>query len=130
MIRPTRRILIVDDDLDSLVNLSDILSDAGYETETANSGAAALELIDRVCPEHNCQFDLCLFDFKMPEMDGAMLLEEIRARDSVLKAIMITAYASDSGVQRAIAAGTWEVLRKPVDIRNLLGLIREAIDAD
>ena len=63
----------------------------------------------------------------MPRMDGAELYKKISAQNPGLRAIMITAYAGDDGVRRAEAAGTWRVLRKPVDIENLLGLIDEAV---
>ena len=128
MIKKPCRILIVDDDADTLANLADILSDAGYEIVTACDGKIALEEV-RICDSASKagQFDLCLLDFKMPGMDGVELLEKIHAEHPKLRAIMITAYAGVDGVQRALAAGTWKVLRKPVDIDSLLELIDEAI---
>lgn len=121
------RILIVDDDQDILANLSDILIDLGYKVDTAPDGKAAIDKVKELCPnEESCQYDLCLLDFKMPGMDGVELYEEILERNPRLRAIMITAYAGDDGIQRAVEAGTWKVLRKPVDIRELLGMISEA----
>ena len=129
MSRKNQRILIVDDDRDNLANLSDILSDVGYDTDTAPCAEDAMELVNERCPggEDNCRYDLCLLDFKMPGMDGVELYGKILARNPNLRAIMITAYAGDDGMQRAEAAGTWQVLRKPVDIKTLLEMIREAI---
>ena len=121
------RILIVDDDQDLLTNLSDILADVGYETETAIDGQIALEKVAALCPQDNCQFDLCLHDFKMPGMDGVELLEKIQSSNPKLRAIMITAYAGDDGTKRALAAGTWKVSQKPVDIKSLLRMIEEAL---
>ena len=63
----------------------------------------------------------------MPGMDGVELLQKIHAELPKIRAIMITAYAGNDGVQRALAAGTYKVLRKPVDIHSLLELIDEAI---
>ena len=121
-----RRILIVDDDADIVANLSDILTDIGYETETACDGPTALEKFDE-CASAGQTFDLCLLDFKMPGMDGAELLARIQVKKPHLKAIMITAYAGEDGVQRAEAAGSWKVLKKPVDMSVLLGLVNEAV---
>lgn len=122
------RILIVDDDQDILANLSDILSDLGYETDTATCGEDAIGKVERVCPnESECQYDLCLLDFKMPGIDGVELYQKILEFNPQLRAIMISAYAGDDGVQRAIEAGTWKVLRKPVDIEQLLGVIKDAV---
>jgi DNA-binding NtrC family response regulator len=42
-------------------------------------------------------------------------------------AIMVTAYAESDGVDRALRAGTWRVLRKPIDFEKLLGFIEEAV---
>ena len=121
------RILIVDDDEDNRANLADILSDIGFETETASCGDDALEIVYQNRPNGGSGFDLCLLDFKMPGMDGVELFQKIRTVIPKLPAIIITAYAGDDGVQRAQDAGTWKVLRKPVDIQALLGMIDEAV---
>lgn len=123
------RILIVDDDEDILANLSDILRDLGYETDTAVCGEDAIGKVEQFCPNQTeCKYDLCLLDFKMPGIDGVELYEKILEFNPNLRAIMITAYAGDDGVQRAVDAGTWNVLRKPVDIKQLLGMIKDAMD--
>lgn len=122
------RILIVDDDPDIRANISDILIELGYYTETAADADVAMKKISHVDPADNCcRFDLCLLDYKMPGMDGAELFEKINQMYPELRAIMITAYAGDEGVQRALDAGTWKVLRKPVDMPSLIGLIEEAV---
>lgn len=122
----TGHILIVDDDADICANISDILVEMGYQTETACDADVALKKMAGGDPESCCGYDLCLLDFKMPGMDGAELFERIHKECPTVPAIMITAYAGDNGVQKAIDAGTWKVLRKPVDIESLLGLIAEA----
>lgn len=122
------RILIVDDDRDILANLSDILADEGYETETAPSGEDAIELVSRACAEAGrSAYDLCLLDFNMPGMDGVELFQRIQVFNPNLRAIMITAYAGENGLERARLAGTWQVLKKPVEIPELLDMIRKAI---
>lgn len=120
------RILIVDDDQDILSNLSDILSDLGYITDTSPSGEDAM---DKIYSRSSSDFvyDLCLLDFKMPGIDGVELYERIQKRHPRMRAIMITAYAGEDGINRAIAAGAWQVLRKPVDVPVLLGAIRKAM---
>ena len=125
-----KRILIVDDDEDSLANLADILSEVGYETATATNGSRALQLVQPAGNSTECQFDLCLFDFKMPEMDGVELLRQIQEKAPITRAIMITAYAGENGVQRALAAGTWQVIPKPIDVSHLLSVIAEAFDSN
>ena len=127
MLEKPYRILIVDDDEDCLANLSDILTEQGYRTETAVSGSSALGKLQKNCPEEERPFDLCLLDFKMPRMDGVEIKKKILAQIPGLRAIMITAFAGEEGVQRAEEVGAWKVLRKPVDIEVLLGLIDEAV---
>lgn len=127
MCENSNRILIVDDDEDSLANLSDILSDVGYDIDTANCGELALEKVRDECPSDDRCYDLCLLDFKMPGMDGVELLTQIQQIVPKVRAIMITAFAGEDGVQRAIDAGTWKVLRKPVEIPTLLEMIDNAV---
>jgi CheY-like chemotaxis protein len=121
------RILIVDDDLDILANLSDILTELGYDIITAASGQEALERLSEADAEDTQQLDLCLLDFKMPGMDGVELLEKIHECRPDVPAIMVTAYAGEDGDRRALEAGTWKVMRKPVDVRLLIGMIGQAI---
>ena len=127
MTEKRRRILIVDDDEDTRRNLCDILSEIGYETETACDGRVALEKVGGTAPHNKRPFDLCLLDFKMPGMDGVQFLKEVQSNNQKLLSIMITAYAGSDGAKRALEAGTWKVLKKPVDIEQLLGMIDEAI---
>ena len=55
-----RNVLIVDDDADTRANVSDILTDEGYQTATASDGPAALELV------RGQRYDIALLDFTMP----------------------------------------------------------------
>ena len=115
-----RGVLIVDDDIDICHNVRDILEDFGYRTDMAHDGASALRLVQAN------QYDVALLDFKMPDVDGAALYEDIKRIQPSLVAIMITAYAGSDGVERAKNAGTWHILRKPVDFAHLMHLIQQA----
>lgn len=110
-------VLVVDDDVDIAANVSDILTEFGYDVASANDGESALS---QVSEKH---FDIALLDFKMPGMDGATLYERIRKIQPQLVAIMVTAYAGSDGVERALSAGVSEVMRKPVDIQEVLNKI-------
>jgi CheY-like chemotaxis protein len=114
-------ILVVDDDVDTCRNLSDILTDLGYHVETAHDGPAALELVRR---RH---FDVALLDLKMPGMDGLELYREVRRLRSDTVALIVTAYAGGSTAEEALSAGAWQVLPKPVDFARLLGLVDQAL---
>lgn len=114
-------ILVVDDEVDTCRNLSDILTDLGYRVETAHDGLAALELV-RQKP-----FDVALLDLKMPGMDGLTLYREIKKLRAGTVAIVVTAYAGGDTTAQALAAGAWQVLAKPVDFAKLLGFVNEAL---
>jgi DNA-binding NtrC family response regulator len=111
----------VDDDVDTCKNLSDILTDLGYRVDTANEGKAALELV-RKNP-----YDVALLDLKMPGMDGVTLYREIKKLRAGTVAIIVTAYASSTTADEALAAGAWQIVSKPVDLPRLLRLVDEAL---
>lgn len=114
-------ILLVDDDVDSCRNVSDILDDLGYQVDVAHDGASALVLA------RERSYDVAVLDFKMPGMDGVTLYRHLRAHNPATVALLVTAYASEDTASAARSAGTWRVLRKPVDIPSLIGLIDEAV---
>ena len=118
-----QRILIVDDEQDTCANLSDILTDLGYQVDTANDGFAALELVKKN------DYDIALLDLRMPGMDGVELYRRIREVSAGTVAIVVTAYASSDTAKSARAAGAWQILSKPINIGSLLGLVSEALDA-
>ena len=121
MTRTTPSILVVDDEVDTCRNLSDILTDLGYQVDVAHDGLAALELV-RQKP-----YDVALLDLKMPGMDGLTLYREIKKVRAGTVAIVVTAYAGGDTTSEALAAGAWQVLAKPVDSFKLLKLVDEAL---
>lgn len=118
---PRPSILVVDDDVDTCRNLSDILTDLGYRVNIAHDGFSALELVRRNA------YDVALLDYKMPGMDGLTLYREIKKLRSGTVAIVVTAYAGGGTAEEALEAGAWRVLPKPVDFSKLLGLVGEAV---
>jgi DNA-binding response OmpR family regulator len=114
-------ILVVDDDVDTCRNLQDILADMGYQVDIAHDGAQALEMVrDKL-------YDIALLDLKMPGMDGITLYREIRKVQASAVALVVTAFASTTSTDQALAAGAWRVLSKPVDLTLLLGLVEMAV---
>jgi DNA-binding response OmpR family regulator len=117
------RILIVDDEPDTCANLSDILTDLGYQVDTAHDGFAALELVERNT------YDIALLDLRMPGMDGLELYRRIRQASAETVAIVVTAYASSDTAKSVLSAGAWKIVSKPVNIGNLLNCVSNALDA-
>jgi DNA-binding response OmpR family regulator len=114
-------LLVVDDEVDTCRNLSDILTDLGYRVDVAHDGPSALELARRNA------YDVALLDLRMPGMDGLELFRRIRQLRSGTVGIIVTAYAGTDTAERALAAGAWQVLPKPVDFPRLLALVEEAV---
>src|ERR1022692_3901700 len=117
----TPSILVVDDEVDTCRNLSDILTDLGYRVDVAHEGLSALEMV------RHKPFDVALLDFKMPGMDGLALYREIKKLRADTVSMVVTAYAGGDTQAEALAAGAWQVLSKPVDFPKLLGLVDEAL---
>jgi DNA-binding NtrC family response regulator len=116
------RILVVDDESDTCDNLKDILTDLGYQVDTANDGTGALKLVNERF------YDVALLDLKMPGMNGLDLYRHIKAVRAGTVAIVVTAYATSETAQAALDAGAWQVLPKPVDFSRLLKLVTDALE--
>jgi CheY-like chemotaxis protein len=115
-----RSYLIVDDNRAMAENLAEILRDRGDEAVVAGCGAEAIALARR---QH---FDAVLTDMRMPTMDGATLIRELRTTDPGLPAIVITAFSRDVRLRAAQNEGTVAVLPKPVPVPQLLHLLSVA----
>ena len=121
MTKDAPRVLVVDDEVDTCANLSDILTDLGYRVDVAYDGLSALELVQQNA------YDVALLDLKMPGMDGLELYRRIKQVQAGTVAIVVTAYASSNTANEALAAGAWKILPKPVDLSKLLALVGEAV---
>lgn len=109
-------ILIVDDEFANCENLTDILELAGHQVEWATRPTDAIERV-REAGRH--YFDLLLLDFRMPEMNGAQLLEKLKEIDQDLTAILISAYSETDEFTPGDRQRFVNVLTKPVDIQQL-----------
>jgi DNA-binding NtrC family response regulator len=92
-----------------------------YDVNVAYDGSTALELI-RKNP-----YDIALLDFKMPDMDGVTLSQEIRKLRAGTVSLIVTAYANAETTDEALRSGVWQVLPKPVDFSRLLTLVETAM---
>jgi two-component system, NtrC family, response regulator HydG len=117
----TSFILMVDDDAEACLNMSDILSDLGYRVDTAHEGVMALRLVERRA------YDLALLDLRMPGMDGLTLCREMTRRRPTTIALLLTGYPQDVLPAEARAAGVRQIFPKPVDVERLLVSIEEVL---
>ncbi len=115
-------ILIVDDEPNYQIVLSEVLRDEGFETLTADNGQQAIVLVN------DNDIDLVITDMQMPGMDGFALLEAIKERDKTLPVIMITAYGEVEKAVRAMQLGAFTYLTKPFNNDELLACANKAIE--
>ncbi|AFY34690.1 PAS domain S-box protein [Calothrix sp. PCC 7507] len=111
------RVLVVDDETDTRELIAFILEQAGAIVTTAVSAIAALQAIAQTPP------DVLVSDIGMPHMDGYMLMQQIRAENSQILAIALTAYAGEMNQQQALSVGFQHHLSKPIDPDQLVQAI-------
>src|SRR6202790_4595436 len=116
-----RTILITDDDTRKIFALRSALEDFNMNVLSAESGAEAIALL-----HSHPAVDVVLMDIMMPEMDGYETIRRMRARDEWknLPIIALTAKAMKGDREQCLAAGASEYISKPVDIDQLVALIR------
>src|SRR5581483_11384842 len=115
------RLLIVDDDVRNVYALTSALEDRGIEVLTADNGRRGIEVL-RSHPD----IDLVLTDIMMPDMDGYETTKAIRKIDGFreLPIIALTAKAMRGDREKSLAAGASDYITKPVEINQLLSLMR------
>jgi len=115
-------ILVVDDEPNYLIVLSELLRDEGFEIFTADSGQKAIPIV------RHTDLDLVISDMKMPGMDGIELLDRIKNLNRNLPVILITAYADVERAVEAMRLGAFTYLAKPFSNDALLASAGKAIE--
>ncbi|WP_045119597.1 response regulator [Haliangium ochraceum] len=122
------KVLLVDDDVRNVFALTAALETRGLAVEIAKSGPEALALLDE-----SAGIDLVLTDIMMPEMSGYDLIRRIRTLDSSLSALPIVALTAKARIEdheAALESGANDYLAKPVNLTNLLSVLRVWLPAD
>jgi hypothetical protein len=116
-----KQVLIVDDDVRNVFALTSVLEEHGMEVLYAENGVDGL-----TCLKENPDVDLVLMDIMMPEMDGYDAMRAIRDMDGFekLPVIALTAKAMRGDREKSIEAGASDYIPKPVDVDQLLSLMR------
>lgn len=112
------KILVVDDEADLEVLIKQKfrqkIRQNEYEFLFALNGRHALEQLEK-----NPDIDLVLSDINMPEMDGLTLLSRISEKNSLLKAVIVSAYGDMENIRIAMNRGAFDFVTKPVDFKDL-----------
>ena len=116
-------ILLVDDQDTIRFFLEKTLTQEGYETITAKLGGEAVEKARKVMP------DLVLLDLKLPDMDGLEVLQQIKEIFPEICIVMITAFGDIETAVSAMKAGAYDFVSKPINLDQLLMVIRKGLES-
>jgi AmiR/NasT family two-component response regulator len=118
---PSRRVLIAEDEALIRLDLREMLVEEGYDVcGEAGDGEAAVRMAEELRP------DLCIFDIKMPIMDGLAAAEKI-ANSRIAPVVILTAFSQRDLVERARTAGAMAYLVKPFQKSDLVPAIEIAL---
>jgi len=116
-----QRVLIVDDEPDIRELLEITLLRMGLDTRSAEDYVSATRMLEEQA------FDLCLTDMKLPDGDGIALVEHIQQQFPHLPTAVITAHGSIDLAIKAMKAGAFDFISKPVSLDTLRSLIDKAL---
>jgi hypothetical protein len=120
------RVLVVDDDADSRDFVAFVLEQDGACVFTVSSAFEALQTLPQVKP------DVLVSDISMPEMDGYMLIHQVRSwtpeQGGQIPAIALTAFARNNDQHKALKAGFQMHLSKPLNPEKLVAAIAKLVE--
>ncbi len=116
------RVLVVDDDEAVCRSLRHTLSSNGFDVDAISSAKEALELL------RSNSYDIAIYDLVMPDMDGIELLRETKKINCALPVVMITAFATIDSAVEAMKRGASDYIEKPFRTRELLAVVRRALE--
>lgn len=122
MMQSKGKLLIVDDEKIALKSLVHVLKKEGYDVTGAQSGMAALVLIE------SQSFDVVLTDLKMEKVDGMQVLKKCRERNSETEVIVITGYATPESAVEAMKQGAFYYIAKPFRLDEVRQVVGEAME--
>ena len=125
MMNTEKEILIIDDDSRNIFALTAVLKAKKYQCISAVSAVKGLELL-----EENKNIGAVLMDMMMPEMDGYEAIGKMKSNTTLQKipVIAITAQAMTGDREKCLAAGADGYISKPVNVDELLVLLKKLID--
>ncbi|MBI5447039.1 MAG: sigma-54-dependent Fis family transcriptional regulator [Deltaproteobacteria bacterium] len=115
-------ILIVDDEEFLRKELERILGEEGYTVRGVETGAGALEVVDREGA------DLVLLDLNLPDVHGVQVLREIKARDPEALVIVVTGYGSVESAVESLKLGAYDFIKKPFKADAIKLIVRLALE--
>ena len=116
------KILVVDDERFIRNSLKEILSDEGYEVDTAEDGAIGIEMLDK---DH---YDVVFCDIKMPGKDGGEVLDHVVSEGIDSAMVMISGHGDIDTAVECIKKGAFDFIQKPLDLNRILITVKNAAE--
>jgi len=113
------RVLIVDDEPGIRLGVCTYLDACGFDVRDASDCASAVQLL------HSHTFDIGVLDYALPDGTALAMLAEIARVQPAMKAIVLTAYPSDTLARDALESGAMRFLTKPIELATLRTLLHE-----
>ena len=116
-----KKILVVEDNPDNRILITDVLTSLDYETVVAVDGEEGVKMASEIIP------DLILMDLSLPKMDGWTATGHIKANPDLtaIPVIALTAHAMVGDREKALQAGCDDYISKPIDLRELANKLQE-----
>lgn len=115
------KVLVIDDELIVLDSIRKILEGDKYDVDVSQSGRDGLQKCRRI------PYDVVLTDIRMPDLDGMVVLREIKKTSPGLPVIIITGYATVHSAVMAMKLGAADYIEKPFMPEQMLGVIASAL---
>ena len=109
-----QRVLLIEDDENTLLGLEKLLEYEGFEVIGTSSGNQGLELLN----QEEVQVVLC--DYCLPDLNGLEVCQAVRERGKPTRFLLVTAYSNQELIQKAEEIGVEKVFSKPIDLDDLL----------
>ena len=116
-----KKVLIIDDDLDMCKLLAQYLTRKGYETETAITGSKGLAKFK------DAAFDVVLCDFRLGDMNGKQVLEEVKKINQEVVVIIITGYSDVKMAVEVMRHGAFDYITKPLIPEEVIDVINRGL---
>lgn len=120
-LKPRRRVLVVEDDLDSVHSMAMLIKMMGHDIQFAINGLAAIDIARKFRP------DIIIMDIGLPDFKGDEIARQLKYEPGLenLRVIAISGLPEENLEQRALQAGCAEFYRKPIDPATLEQLLSE-----
>ena len=116
------KVLIVEDDINTLNGLAEILEDEGFEIAKAKNARLAQNALKKG------EYNVVLMDFLLPDLDGLELSKIVLELRPNIKIIMMTAFGTVKNAVNAMKMGIYDYLTKPINLDELLIILRRALE--